>query len=442
MAEFVDEAQLHAKAGDGGAGSVSFRREAHVDKGGPDGGDGGRGGDVWLVADRNQASLLGFRDHPFRRAENGVHGSGKKRHGASGSDTVVPVPVGTVVKSLAGELLCDLSVEGDRWLCAEGGRGGHGNARFLSNRRRAPRFAEQGEDGQELWFDLVLKLVADVALVGYPNVGKSTLIASISAAKPKIADYPFTTLLPNLGVVRYGSRDDAVEYVVADIPGLIEGAAEGKGLGHLFLRHIERARVLVILLDLSDPGGVTPEQQCAVLLDELGRYQPSLLERPRLLVGSRADMASGDIDTSFCDLVISSVTRQGLDELIRHAATLVAEARATQVSVQESEIRVHRPAKEGIVVERQDDGAYVVRGRAAERAVRLSDLTDDGALDEAVRRLEKLGVDRMLSRAGVHEGDRVIVGDLEFSWWRDQASEGLDPSSLPRRPQRKKRAAS
>ena len=442
MAEFVDEAQLHAKAGDGGAGSVSFRREAHVDKGGPDGGDGGRGGDVWLVADRNQASLLGFRDHPFRRAENGVHGSGKKRHGASGSDTVVPVPVGTVVKSLAGELLCDLSVEGDRWLCAEGCRGGHGNARFLSNRRRAPRFAEQGEDGQELWFDLVLKLVADVALVGYPNVGKSTLIASISAAKPKIADYPFTTLLPNLGVVRYGSRDDAVEYVVADIPGLIEGAAEGKGLGHLFLRHIERARVLVILLDLSDPGGVTPEQQCAVLLDELGRYQPSLLERPRLLVGSRADMASGDMDTSFCDLVISSVTRQGLDELIRQAATLVAEARATQVSVQESEIRVHRPAKEGIVVERQDDGAYVVRGRAAERAVRLSDLTDDGALDEAVRRLEKLGVDRMLSRAGVHEGDRVIVGDLEFSWWRDQASEGLDPSSLPRRPQRKKRAAS
>jgi GTP-binding protein len=268
------------------------------------------------------------------------------------------------------------------------------------------------------------------------------LIASISAAKPKIADYPFTTLLPNLGVVRYGSRDDAVEYVVADIPGLIEGAAEGKGLGHLFLRHIERARVLVLLLDLSDPGGVTPEQQCAVLLDELGRYQPSLLERPRLLVGSRADMASGDMDTSFCDLVISSVTRQGLDELIRHAATLVAEARATQVSVQESEIRVHRPAKEGIVVERQDDGAYVVRGRAAERAVRLSDLTDDGALDEAVRRLEKLGVDRMLSRAGVHEGDRVIIGDLEFSWWRDQAAEGLDPSSLPRRPQRKKRAAS
>ncbi|MGI8686747.1 MAG: Obg family GTPase CgtA, partial [Acidimicrobiales bacterium] len=237
---FVDEAQIHVKAGDGGAGSVSFRREAHVSKGGPDGGDGGGGGDVWLVADPNVASLLAFRDHPHRKATSGVHGQGKARHGAGGNSVEVKVPVGTVVKSLDGSVVADLPNPGDRWRAAEGGRGGRGNARFLSNRRRAPAFAEQGEVGEEHWYDLELKLMADVALVGYPNAGKSTLISRISAAKPKIADYPFTTLQPHLGVVRVGER----EIVVADIPGLIEGASEGKGLGHQFLRHVERARVM------------------------------------------------------------------------------------------------------------------------------------------------------------------------------------------------------
>ncbi|MET0147972.1 MAG: GTPase ObgE, partial [Acidimicrobiales bacterium] len=286
MAGFVDEAQLCARAGDGGAGCVSFRREAHVSRGGPDGGDGGTGGDVWLVATRNVASLLAFRDHPHRRAENGVHGQGKKKHGAAGADIDVPVPEGTQVKDRDGILLADLAHAGDRWRAVEGGRGGRGNARFLSNRRRAPAFAEQGEPGDEIWFDLELKLLADIALVGFPNVGKSTLIARISAARPKIADYPFTTLEPNLGVVR---TDDA-EFVVADIPGLIEGASEGKGLGHQFLRHIERARVLVILCDLAPADGVPVAEQQRILLDELGQYQPDLLDRPRLVVGSRADM--------------------------------------------------------------------------------------------------------------------------------------------------------
>jgi GTP-binding protein len=442
MAEFVDEAQLHAKAGDGGAGSVSFRREAHVDRGGPDGGDGGSGGDVWLVADRNQASLLGFRDHPFRRAESGTHGMGKKRHGAGGSSTVVPVPVGTVAKTFNGEIVADLSQEGDRWLAAEGGQGGAGNARFLSNRRRAPRFAEQGETGQEFWFNLELKLVADVALIGFPNVGKSTLIASISAAKPKIADYPFTTLVPNLGVVRFGSANSHVEYIVADIPGLIEGAADGKGLGHTFLRHIERARVLVVLVDLDPNAERSPSQQCEILLNELGQYQPDLLERPRLVVGSRCDLAESAPDEGLCDVVISSITRQGLEAVVARLAELVTVARTQEVVEDERAIRVHRPVKETISVERQDDGSYRVNGRAAERAVRLSDLTDDGALDEAVRRLERLGVDRLLGRAGILDGDRVVVGDLEFAWFRDQTAKGIDPASLPRRPQRKKREAS
>ncbi|MGH9074916.1 MAG: Obg family GTPase CgtA, partial [Acidimicrobiales bacterium] len=225
MSGFVDEAQLHVKAGDGGAGAVSFRREAHVARGGPDGGDGGRGGSIWLEASTRLASLLSFRDRPHRRTGNATHGRGKARHGADGADLHVEVPVGTVVRALSGEALADLAAAGDRWLAAEGGRGGRGNARFLSNRRRAPSFAEQGEVGEERWYDLELKLVADVALVGMPNAGKSTLISRVSAAKPKIADYPFTTLVPNLGVVSAGANP----FTVADVPGLIPGAAQGKG---------------------------------------------------------------------------------------------------------------------------------------------------------------------------------------------------------------------
>ncbi|MGH8920737.1 MAG: Obg family GTPase CgtA, partial [Actinomycetes bacterium] len=291
MPGFVDEAQLHVKAGDGGAGAVSFRREAHVAKGGPDGGDGGGGGDVWLVADRNVASLYGFRDHPHRRGGNGTHGSGKGRHGRSGEETVVAVPEGTVVRAPDGQVVADLATEGGRWLAARGGHGGRGNARFLSNRRRAPSFAEQGEVGEEHWFDLELKLMADVALVGLPNAGKSTLISSISAAKPKIADYPFTTLEPHLGVVRLGGSGEGSELVVADVPGLIEGASEGRGLGHRFLRHVERARVLVVLVDLAPADGRPPDDQERVLLQELGRHQADLLDRPRLVVGSKADVA-------------------------------------------------------------------------------------------------------------------------------------------------------
>ena len=209
MSGFVDQAQVHVKAGNGGAGAVAFRREAHVDRGGPDGGDGGRGGDVWLVATTNQSSLLGFRDHPHRRATDGGHGGGKRRHGANGADLEVPVPVGTRARGGDGIILCDLAAIGDRWLAGHGGRGGRGNASFLSNRRRAPNFAEQGERGEEEWYDLELLLGADVALVGFPNVGKSTLIARISAARPKIADYPFTTLEPHLGVVR---MDDQIDF--------------------------------------------------------------------------------------------------------------------------------------------------------------------------------------------------------------------------------------
>jgi len=420
MPGFVDQAQLHARAGDGGAGAVSWRREAHVDRGGPDGGDGGHGGDVWLVASVNQASLLGFRDHPFRRATDGVHGSGSKKHGARGKDLVVPVPVGTVVRERSGAVVCDLAVEGARFMVAEGGQGGRGNARFLSNRRRAPAFAEQAEKGQEFWLDMELKLMADVALVGFPNAGKSTLISAVSAAKPKIADYPFTTLEPHLGVVRVGGVRDGTEFVMADIPGLVEGAAEGKGLGHQFLRHIERARILVVLLDLGAPqaGGVSAAEQRRVLLAELGAYQPELLERPTIVVGSKGDV--GTDDESVCDMVLSVAAGTGVRGLVERLAPLVQEVRAEAVEASSSEIVVHRPIPEGVAVLRAGAGEWVVQGRAAERAVALSDLNDEGAQAEVVRRLRRLGVDRALARAGAHDGDEITVGAMTFTWDADR----------------------
>jgi GTPase len=414
VTNFVDECQLNVRGGDGGAGAVAFRREAHVAKGGPDGGDGGSGGSVWLVADRNVASLLAFRDHPHRRATSGKHGQGKRKHGASGADLEVAVPEGTVVRDRDGTVLADLVHAGDRFLGAAGGRGGKGNARFLSNRRRAPAFAEQGEPGEERWLGLELKLMADVALVGYPNVGKSTLISRVSAARPRIADYPFTTLEPHLGVVR---MDDGFEYVVADIPGLLEGASAGRGLGVRFLRHIERARVLVFLLDLA--GGadatITAHEQLSVLERELDAYRPDLLARPRLVVGSRADIAVAGIDEGAAiDLRVSAVTGDGLAPLTGRLADLVRRAREAQ-PMAEAYV-VHRPGAEGFTIEREDDGSFRVIGREAERAVSLSDLTNLDALDEVRRRLKRLGLDRALIRAGADEGDVVHIGGLSFDF--------------------------
>ena len=439
--QFVDECNLHVKGGDGGAGCVAFRRESHVPKGGPDGGDGGKGGDVWLVADRNVASLLSFKDTPFRRGGDGTHGSGKSRHGRAGTDLIVQVPEGTTVLDRDGTLLADLVSAGDRWVAADGGRGGRGNASFLSNRRRVPAFAEQGEEGEERWLRLELKLLADVALVGLPNVGKSTLISRISAAKPKIADYPFTTLEPHLGVVRL---DRGFEYVVADVPGLIEGASEGKGLGHRFLRHVERARVLCVLLDLSPAAEMAPADQLDVLVRELGAYQPDLLDRPRVVIGSRADLAPAEAPTAAddpdlaelaalgldveaelaaaaaakadgveVDLRVSAVTGEGIVELTGRLADAVREARAELP--EPIQFVVHRPVRQGYEIHREG-GGWVVEGRDAIRAVALSDLTRYDALAEAHRRLKSLGIDRALARAGAQPGDPVRIGRLVFDY--------------------------
>jgi GTP-binding protein len=404
---FVDEAQLNVRGGDGGAGCTSFRKEAHTPKGGPDGGDGGSGGDVWLQADRNVASLLAFRDHPHRRAESGKHGQGKQRHGASGHDLVVMVPEGTTVRAHDTDtVLADLVVHGDRWLAARGGRGGRGNLRFLSNARRAPSFSEQGEYGEERWLRLELRLMADAALIGVPNAGKSTFIAAVSAAKPKIADYPFTTLVPNLGVVRFHDH----EFVLADIPGLIEGAAEGRGLGHRFLRHVERTRVLVVLLDLAPMDGRPPDEQERILFEELGKYRPELLDRPRLVVGTKADVAQ----FPFAGTTVSAVTHQGLDVVVGRIGDLVDAARAEE-PVPEAHV-VHRPVEEGFAVERDPDGAFRLRGRSAERVVAMADLTNPDAIEYVHVRFRKMGVEKALARAGAREGDVVRIGDLEFEY--------------------------
>jgi GTP-binding protein len=416
MSGFVDTAQSNVKGGDGGAGCVGFRRESHVPKGGPDGGDGGRGGDVWLRANRNVASLLAFRDHPHRKAGSGTHGRGQKLHGKGGADLVVDVPEGTVVRSRDGELLADLVHHGDTWLAARGGQGGRGNARFLSNARRAPSFAEQGEYGEERWLELELKLMADAALVGFPNAGKSTLISVVSAAKPRIADYPFTTLEPHLGVVRW--RDH--EFVLADMPGLIEGAAEGRGLGHQFLRHIERARVLVVLCDLAPTDGRGPEEQARILIDELRRYRPELLDRPRVVVGSKADVATEDFATSefarseFGGFAISAVTREGLDAFVGEVARLVDEARA--VEGEPEPFVVLRPTEQGYSVVREGTNEWRVNGRPAERAVALADITTPDALAYVQQKLRRMGVERALARAGARDGDVVRIGEIELTY--------------------------
>jgi GTP-binding protein len=415
MSEFVDESQLNVRGGDGGAGCVSFRREGPVAKGGPNGGDGGGGGDLWLVADHNVSSLLAFRDHPHRRAGNGVHGKGKDMHGRGGDDEVVTVPEGTVVRDLyTDEILAELWNHGDRWRAAAGGRGGRGNARFLTNQRRAPSFAEQGEHGEERWLKLEVQLMADVALVGFPNVGKSTLISVISAAKPKIADYPFTTLEPNLGVVRV---DEDTEFVVADIPGLIEGASEGRGLGHRFLRHVERARVLCLLVDLASLDGVPTAEQERILLEELSSYRPDLLDRPRLVAGSKADLVA-DVDDFKADgetrFVISAVTGDGVRRLVGAMAAAVHQAR--QRAEPRDGVVLLRPDPRGSLVERIGEHEFRVSGRDVERAVALNDVTTHEATAYISHRLDRMGVHKQLTRAGATDGDVVWIGDFSFEF--------------------------
>lgn len=409
---FIDRVRVRVQAGNGGAGVVSFEKVRGKPRGRAIGGSGGRGGDVIVRADESVATLLTYRRHPHRQAGNGTHGQGDLKAGKRGEDLVLLVPCGTTVRDEQGTTLADLVQDGQEVVVLEGGRGGRGNAALVDPAHRAPTYCEQGEYGQEAWLEFELRLLADAALVGFPNAGKSTLISVVSAAKPKIADYPFTTLQPNLGVVSIDGR----EFVLADIPGLIEGASDGKGLGHEFLRHVERARVLVILLDPSGLQSSSVNEQLVVLSQELARYSTELAQRPRLVVLSKMDLPEARDALATIEgpvFPISAVTQTGIPALLHAIADEVE--RATKEGDDREGYILHRPIGPGFTV-RREGGAWLVEGRDAERAVAFHDLTILEAADLAARRLKRLGVDDALRAAGAEPGDAVRIGDLVFEF--------------------------
>ena len=442
---FIDQVHINVKGGDGGAGCMSFRREAHVPKGGPDGGDGGHGGDVVLVADPRKSSLVDYRFKHHFRAERGTHGQGSKKDGACGQDLVLPVPLGTVVYQLDHETqerlyqLADLTHAGERVIVGEGGHGGRGNPHFVTSVRRAPTFAEKGEPAEDHWIELEMKLLADVGLVGMPSVGKSSLIAHMSAARPKIADYPFTTLQPNLGMVRVGGYD----YVVADIPGLIEGASEGKGLGHEFLRHIERTALIMHVVDLSGSYEQRdPVHDYVVIKRELARYADDLAKRPFVVVGNKCDLPGTEeasrrmAEVAAADGVayfpVSAVSGAGMHELMLEVGRMVRELRESseeltagadnheaydQVWAAERHRREHR-----FTIELEEPGAWRVRGRAVERMIIMTDWDNDEAIIYLQHRFERLGLDDALGKAGARNGDtvRILGYDLEYTGGLDR----------------------
>jgi GTPase len=425
-----DKAKIWVEGGGGGNGSISFRREAHVPRGGPDGGDGGHGGDVVLVCDPSRRDLGALRGSKHFRAQRGRHGEGSNRHGARGEDLVIPVPPGTQGGTVDGGRI-DLVTPGQRAVVAHGGRGGHGNRRFTTSTRQAPRFAEKGNSGEADWIELRLKLLADVGLVGLPNAGKSSLLARLTRAAPKVADYPFTTLSPVLGTIEGEDR----QAVVADIPGLIEGAAEGAGLGHEFLAHVERCAMLVHLVDVAPMEG-DPVISYETVRAELEAHGAGLERLPELVVLSKRDLLPPEeVEAAVAEwrgrlgeralgvLALSSATGEGLDELRQRILTELPEAAAAPAAGQseapeeefEAEHRVYRPVGEGgYWVEREDDGGFRVLGRGVEVLFERHDTKNEEALAYLEQRLKEMGVIAALDRAGFESGDDVRIGEMEF----------------------------
>ncbi len=419
---FFDEAKIYVKAGDGGNGVVAFRREAHVPRGGPNGGNGGRGGDVYLETDPQLNTLLYFHKQVHFRAANGAHGRGKNQTGAQGQELVIRVPVGTVAWDVeTGLLMADLAEADERVLVARAGRGGRGNWAFRSATNQAPRIAENGEPGEERWLRLELKLLADVGIVGAPNAGKSTLLSRISAARPKIADYPFTTLEPNLGVAVVGDRD----MVWADIPGLIEGAHAGAGLGHNFLRHIERTRLLVHLLNGVSPD---PVGDYEAINQELELFNPLLADKPQIVVLNKMDVSEvreawPEVARRLCDkgaaepLAISAISGEGVAALLQRAAQWLAEL-PPPPRLADVQPLMPPTAEEDMAfnITRDEDGAWRVHGRRIERIVVMTRWEYYDAVMRFQRIMEALGITEALRAWGVEEGDTIRIGERELEW--------------------------
>ena len=438
--QFYDRAKIFAKAGDGGSGSAHFRREKFAPFGGPDGGDGGRGGSIYLVTDPGMNTLVDYHYHPHHKAGTGGNGGGQQMHGAKGEDLTLRVPPGTIVRDAeSGEVVADLTEPEQRVMVARGGRGGLGNVHFATSTNQAPRESQRGEPGEELTLELELKLIADVGLVGYPNAGKSTLLSVVSNARPKIASYPFTTLVPNLGVVVVGdpTRGDDFSFVLADIPGLIEGAAQGVGLGHEFLRHVERTRLLLHLVDGANVE-TDPWEEFQAINRELAEYSAELATRPQLIVLTKMDLpeARERWETLRAQaeaagipaLAISAATREGVQTLINTAAQRLrdlrvedAERRASLATNVSATGPVLRPEPEdAYTIEEAEDG-YRVRGKRIERMASMSNPDSEESLARLESNLRKLGVFKALEEAGVQPGDIIHFGKTELIWGEEMA---------------------
>ena len=425
---FLDRVDMTVIAGKGGDGAATFRHEAHVPRGGPDGGDGGRGGSIFLVVDVGQTMLIDYRYKHHFRAQPGSNGGGSRKTGKGGKDLELPVPPGTVVfDAESGDLLADLVFPSQRVLVAKSGRGGLGNTHFVSSTHQAPKHAQKGEPGEQRRLRLELRLIADVGLVGLPNAGKSTLLSSVTAAHPKVADYPFTTLEPNLGVLDF-SADDATDErrpTLADLPGLIEGASDGAGLGHAFLRHVERTRVLVHVVDMSAPN---PERDYQIIRDELEARDPRLLEKATLVAANKLDLDpdpemlrafdAARAQEGLTMVGISAAEGQGLVELRAALARLLPDEASLRAPGEPAGVVVHRydPTESGFTVSRGADGGYEVVGRRIERLVAQTDFENDESAGRFQRELGRMGVVEELKQAGAEVGDTVRIGDVELEW--------------------------
>jgi len=420
----VDYTKIYVKSGDGGNGAITFRREKYVAAGGPDGGDGGKGGDVYFIVDPDANTLINFKYNRKYKAQNGENGSGNNCYGKKGEDLYIKVPLGTVIKdSETGKIIVDLSTPGQKTLVLPGGRGGKGNSHFATATRQAPHFAQGGEKGIEKELILELKLLADVGLIGFPNVGKSTILSMVTSAKPKIADYHFTTLEPNLGVVKTEYGDS---FVIADIPGIIEGASDGVGLGLQFLRHIERTRLLLHVIDVSGTEGRNPVQDFETINKELKKYSEKLSTRKQIIVANKIDSMQDEglyheLEKMAKKLnieifKISAATNQGLKELFTHVAEVLKKLPKEDIVEPEEKMVYTLEEKEGFEI-RKENGEYIVSGPDVDRLMRRVNLSDNESMYYFQKMLENLGINTALRKAGVQDGDTVRFNDWEFDWY-------------------------